>query len=143
MSGCKIGAAARPVFQARADRIAPLVVFGGAGGVFDARQLQRLPEITDKPAGSQPKLVIQRIDLMPVQQVKTSPADRVFENQRFCGGRQEAVRRSRGGTESGTAFDAVMIAPEQEQPPVGCKIRKLCEDVAVDLGNVRNPAIFP
>ena len=109
----------------------------------EPRPLQRLPEITDKPASSQPKLVIQRIDLMPVQQVKTPPADRVFEDQRFCGGRQEAVRRPRGGTESGTAFDAVMIAPEQEQPPIGCKIRKLCEDVAVDLGNVRDPAIFP
>ena len=136
-------AGARPVFEARADRFAPMIIFGGAGGVFDTGQFQRFPEITDKPAGNLPELVVQRVSLMPVQQVDAPPADRVFEDQGFDGGRQETGSRTGRRAKPGTAFDAVVIAPEQEQPSGSCKIHQLGKDIAVDLGNIRDIAIFP
>ena len=112
MPGGEIGmVGARPVFQARADRSAPLIVFGCAGRILDTGQFQRPPEITDKPAGDLPELIVQQVSLMSVQQMDAPSADRVFEDQGFGGGRQETGSRTGRRAKPGTAFDAVVITP--------------------------------
>ena len=133
---------AGPVFEPDTDCLAPLVVFGGTGRVFETCQLQRFPKIAHQPAGKFPKLIVPRVNLMPVQQMYPPPAGRVFENQAFRGTRQETIGSTGRRAEFHAAFDAVVIAPKQEETLLCGEIRQLGEYVTVDFGNVCDIAVF-
>ncbi len=115
------------------------VVLCRAGGILDASQLQRPPEVADQPSRQFPELVVDRISLIAVEAADRRQIQAV-DDHRFI----EGDRRRQPAPDVGAIFfDPVVVAEEEEEPVVLVILFQELIDLLMGFVDVGKAAVFP
>ena len=120
------------------------VVFRSTGRIIDPGKLQWLPQVAYHPSRSSPELIVQKVRLVPVNQMQIRTSVLPADDQPLGKDRRQKRKTVSGDRkEPLCGFCPVVIAPEKKETACRLEIRQQLKNIAVNLADIRISAILP